>query len=285
MKRIRHTSVLHTGWYRSPHEHPMTRDSILVTEKTRNNATSLFTVCLPVSRQPATDSRWTMETMTDGTMTDEQYHGGYPIFDSPSPAYYHPFSSNTGMPPLQRPQDGGVLPQKTLDALNDLVDRLNSSYNPNDGSQLNVLAILVGTNSGVPLSRSYGSIHTPQQSAISDEILSSIETRWATLPSAIHPHLRNGRENPPHPLVSHLGLGDHTKVSMAFYDHGTLVHIHLAPLVVTVLATVSANVGAIQNVVPFLTELLEPVKKTFQVIKAEYDQKLQDKATKNNRSM
>jgi hypothetical protein len=190
----------------------------------------------------------------------------------------------------QRPQGGGILPSKTLKSLDELIDRLNNNANVNMNSNIHanipILALLIGTNEGIPLSRSYGTIHNPQQTVttISDEVLSSIETIWATLPSATPPHVKNtmnmhrrgntgapgsaenkNNENkePPHPLLSHLGLGDTVRTAMAFYDHVTLIHVHIAPLVVTILASPgpNTNLGAIQSIaVPFLKELLEPVK-------------------------
>jgi hypothetical protein len=193
----------------------------------------------------------------------------------------------------QRPQGGGILPPKTLKSLDDLVDRLNhnasNSYpisNNETNSHIPILALLVGTNEGIPLSRSYGTTHNALQAAISDEVLSSIETIWATLPSATPPHVKNAmninlhmlrndneadsgnrnmdiqkHQEPPHPLLSQLGLGDTVRTTMAFYDHVTVIHVHIAPLVVTILASPNANLGSVKSIaVPVLTELLKPVK-------------------------
>jgi|EP00979_Chaetoceros_neogracilis_P005054 hypothetical protein len=183
----------------------------------------------------------------------------------------------------QRPQGGGIIPTNILKSLDELVDRINCGAKP---SKFPIVALLVGTNEGIPLSRSFGTIPNPQQESISEEVLSSIETIWATLPSATPPHVKNamhmrraGNANkdtalgesykkgeskePPHPLVSHLGLGDHVKTTMAFYDHVTLIHVHLAPIVVTILASPdpSTNIGSIKSIaVPCLHELLQPVK-------------------------
>jgi hypothetical protein len=196
----------------------------------------------------------------------------------------------------QRPQGGGILPGPILKSLDKLVDRINYGATP---SKFPIVALLVGTNEGIPLSRSYGLIPNPQQAGISEEVLSSIETIWATLPSATPPHVKNAMymrqragntesitaspaaaaaaaaegkgkkheqaesKEPPHPLVSHFGLGDHVKTTMAFYDHVTLIHVHLAPIVVTILASPDpgTNIGSIKSIaVPFLNELLQPVK-------------------------
>ncbi|KAK1747161.1 hypothetical protein QTG54_002505, partial [Skeletonema marinoi] len=124
---------------------------------------------------------------------------------------------------------------------------------------------LVGTNEGVGLSRSLGSAHTASQlrsnnishsGSMSEEVLSSIETVWATLVSAAPPHVMaataaaaaaaaNSAANggggsmeeekkedsapthiqPPHPLLSPLQLGDTIKTVTATYDNCTLIHI------------------------------------------------------------
>lgn len=185
----------------------------------------------------------------------------------------------------QTPQGGGLLPPNIMSSLDELIDRINQG---SSSSNFPIISLLVGTNEGIPLSRSYGTTYHPLQSNISDEVLSSIETVWATLPSATPPHVKNAlylRNNsngdegksaamekdgiqlknlePPHPLLSSLGLGDQVKTTMAFYDHVTLIHIHLAPIVVTILASPdpTTNIGAIKSVaVPFLNDLLTPAK-------------------------
>ncbi len=194
----------------------------------------------------------------------------------------------------QRPQGGGILPPKTLKSLDELVDRLNHQHTTNNNSdkQIPILALLCGTNEGIPLSRSYGTIHNAQQAAISDEVLSSIETIWATLPSATPPHVKNAMnmnlhllrnmsdkeadpgstdadilfyKEPPHPLLSQLGLGDTVRTTMAFYEHVTVIHVHISPLVVTLLASANdgseTNLGSVKSIaVPVLKELLKPVQ-------------------------
>ena len=209
----------------------------------------------------------------------------------------------------QRPQGGGILPSTTLKSLDNLVDRLNSNANINGGNSNNsipIIALLIGTNEGIPLSRSYGSIINPQQATLSDEVLSAVETVWATLPSATPPHVKNalhmrksqteksgtsdeinstGNKNAgtndthdelshehPHPLLSHLGLGKSVRTTMAFYDNVTLIHLQIAPFVVTLLASPGPNVnlGAVRSIaVPFLKELLDPVKNALVSIKNE----------------
>ncbi|KAL7455942.1 hypothetical protein ACHAWC_007435, partial [Mediolabrus comicus] len=217
----------------------------------------------------------------------------------------------------QQQQPRGILPSETLNALDSLVDRLNFSSGrlPNSGGSSNsnnsnesdddendrplpIRALLVGTNEGVGLSRSLGSAHTASQlrsnsnnnsadggdatifshsGSMSEEVLSSIETVWATLVSAAPPHVMaataaaaaaaannptastdmeekkvDGEDNipphiqPPHPLLSPLQLGDTIKTVTATYDNCTLIHIHMPPLVVTFVTLPEANIGAIR---------------------------------------
>lgn len=219
----------------------------------------------------------------------------------------------------QQQQPRGILPSETLNALDNLVDRLNFSSgrlpnvsnnntNEDDVRPLPIRALLVGTNEGVGLSRSLGSAHTASQlrsnnmngggdpssfshsGSMSEEVLSSIETVWATLVSAAPPHVMAataaaaaaaansnscGGENeekkedgvpthiqPPHPLLSPLQLGDTIKTVTATYDNCTLIHIHMPPLVVTFVALPEANIGAIRcTALPLLKVLLEPVRR------------------------
>ncbi|KAL3805948.1 hypothetical protein HJC23_007909 [Cyclotella cryptica] len=203
--------------------------------------------------------------------------------------------------PAPQPQqyNRGILPAETLNALDYLVDRLNASsgrFPPSrvDGqpptSESNtspppVRALLVGTNEGVGLSRSLGTAHTASQLAtssefsfsgdMSEEVLSSIETVWATLVSAVSPVMAaaassahgdtsdTGRHTqPPHPLLSPLKLGNTVKTITASYDNCTLVHVHMPPLVVTIVASPDVNLGSVKSVaIPLLEVLLEPVRR------------------------
>ena len=136
---------------------------------------------------------------------------------------------------------GGILPPALLTALDRLVDRLNGeNYDTKESSlrqqpQGMIRVLLVGTNEGVGLSRSFGSAST----SLSEEVISSIETMYATLPSSTPPHVMaaaaaSSSENfsqPPHPLLSPLALGDQVKTVTAFYENCTLVHLHMTPLV------------------------------------------------------
>ncbi|EJK72616.1 hypothetical protein THAOC_05834 [Thalassiosira oceanica] len=189
----------------------------------------------------------------------------------------------------------GILPSETLNALDLLVDRLNSAATAS--GPLPVRSLLVGTSSGVGLSRSLGTAHTARQmqnpnfshsGSMSEEVLSSVETVWATLVSATPPHVMaaaassaagNGggtsseseekkddsvpaHIQPPHPLLSPLQMGEHVKTVTASFDNCTLIHVHFAPLVVTFVTLPDANIGMIRDVaIPSLKVLLEPVRR------------------------
>lgn len=202
-----------------------------------------------------------------------------------------------------RPQGGGILPAQTLKSLDDFMDRLNqgstltsSISNATPASSTNgtnststtsthsgmVYILLVGTNEGIPLSRSYGSNHHHHQQQqhsefhLSDELISSVETIWATLPSSMQPSNRVTMMNASHPfkdvssssslsaahpLLKHIGLGSEIQSTIAYFDSCILVHVHYAPLVVTFIASHDANIGKIQQNMGLLKQILEPVKK------------------------
>ena len=188
----------------------------------------------------------------------------------------------------------GILPSETLNALDLLVDRLNSAAT--SSGPLPVRSLLVGTSSGVGLSRSLGTAHTARQmqnpnfshsGSMSEEVLSSVETVWATLVSATPPHVMAAASSaagngggasseseekkddsvpahiqPPHPLLSPLQMGEHVKTVTASFDNCTLIHVHFAPLVVTFVTLPDANIGMIRDVaIPSLKVLLEPVRR------------------------
>lgn len=184
----------------------------------------------------------------------------------------------------------GILPSETLNALDLLVDRLNSAATSSGSGPLPVRSLLVGTSSGVGLSRSLGTDQNPNFShsgSMSEEVLSSVETVWATLVSATPPHVMaaassaagNGGDasseseekkddsvpahiQPPHPLLSPLQMGEHVKTVTASFDNCTLIHVHFAPLVVTFVTLPDANIGMIRDVaIPSLKVLLEPVRR------------------------
>lgn len=208
-----------------------------------------------------------------------------------------------------RPQGGGILPAQTLKSLDDFMDRLNQgstltssisnttpASNTTEDSSTNgtnststtsthsgmVYILLVGTNEGIPLSRSYGSNHHHHQQQqhsefhLSDELISSVETIWATLPSSMQPSNRVTMMNASHPfkdvssssslsaahpLLKHIGLGSEIQSTIAYFDSCILVHVHYAPLVVTFIASHDANIGKIQQNMGLLKQILEPVTK------------------------
>ena len=124
---------------------------------------------------------------------------------------HHQYNHQQQVQQQQQQQQQQFLDQSITLALNQLVDRLN---NP----EFHALALLIGTSDGVGLARVYGS--TPSLSPhMSEEIISGVESIWATLPSGSGHHLRP------------LGLGDDIKTVTAFYENCTLVHACMSPLV------------------------------------------------------
>uniref|UniRef100_A0A7S2HKK1 Uncharacterized protein n=1 Tax=Helicotheca tamesis TaxID=374047 RepID=A0A7S2HKK1_9STRA len=210
----------------------------------------------------------------------------------------------------------GILPSSILESLDALVDRLNASSGYSLGAANSathqhppIRALLVGTNEGIGLARCLGASPTAADggasSYMSEEVLSSVESIWATLPSSTPPHVMAaaaasgagvtatsggvdgengggggsaanvggearvenetapGHHQPPHPLLRPLGMGDEIRTVMAFYDNCTLMHVHMSPLVVTIIATPNANVGSLRTTaLPILRNLLEPVRQS-----------------------
>jgi len=130
----------------------------------------------------------------------------------------------------QQQQHPKVLDKNIQNALNQLVDRLNTP-------DPHIYTILVGTSDGVGLARAHGTNsnhhhhHHPSatqsqsqslsssSSNFSEEILSGMERIWATLPSGSGHYLKP------------LKLGDTVKTVTAFYENCTLVHCYKSPLV------------------------------------------------------
>uniref|UniRef100_A0A6U3TGT4 Uncharacterized protein n=1 Tax=Ditylum brightwellii TaxID=49249 RepID=A0A6U3TGT4_9STRA len=214
----------------------------------------------------------------------------------------------------------GILPSSILESLDALVDRLNASSGCTPTSSVHrqhhthppIRALLVGTNEGIGLARCLGVLPNDGSggnpvSYMSEEVLSSVESIWATLPSSTPPHVmaaaaagvgassagggggdgehggghgsnptsgggevgENGMESihhhhqPPHPLLRPLGMGDEVRTVMAFYENCTLMHVHMSPIVVTIIATPNANLGTLRTTaLPILRNLLEPVRQS-----------------------
>ena len=172
---------------------------------------------------------------------------------------------------------GDAPPQSLINPVQSRV--LSSSSSPP------IKALLVGTNEGVGLSRSIGTDDSGNFfHSMSEEILSTIETVWATLPSAVPPHImasvasslssssstpngttpeedpNNNNPNhhqPPHSLLSPLQMGSIVKTTTAIYSNCIVMHIHYPPLVVTLLMSPEVNLGAVRNVLFDGVELAE----------------------------
>ncbi|KAL7469279.1 hypothetical protein ACHAXS_009540 [Conticribra weissflogii] len=232
---------------------------------------------------------------------------------NPPPSGVDGGGPNGTAPTVDNGSDGNAN-QNTADAKsknskgdNDANNNNNNNNDDNDNIKPPpILALLVGTNEGVGLSRSLGTAHTARAATdpanfsfsgtMNEEVLSSVETVWATLVSAAPPHVMAaaaragaGQEGgdsaqppmpsqrtdvapsnddapphvqPPHPLLAPLRLGSCIRTVTASYENCTLVHVHMSPLVVTLVTTPEANVGAIKSMaLPILKVLLEPVRR------------------------
>jgi len=139
-----------------------------------------------------------------------------------------------------------------------------------------------------------------------EDILTCIETAWATLPSGCPPQLLashaattvsvssssaaavadNIIQQPSHPLLKPLGFGDTVKTVTAFYDNITMIHVHLPPLVITILATPHVNLNMIQSlVIPILKILLEPVAQAIVSLQNENDAAIYSNAQQQQQKM
>jgi hypothetical protein len=131
--------------------------------------------------------------------------------------------------------NSSLLPAALHASLTNIMSRANLSG-------ASIQAILLSTTEGVPLGRAYAPGNAVD-TLPSEDVLSSIETDWAS----------------PSKQLPLLGL-DKVQQVTAMYDHGTLVHVYQAPVVVTILCGPTANVGAIHaSTIPALQQVLEPL--------------------------
>ena len=205
----------------------------------------------------------------------------------PSPSNNNEMTFGEAFPAQQQQQQGvqyhdntskssGILPKSIMNQIDALIDRINassgysnkiSSSNSNSNSNKPVRIICVGTNEGIPLSRSYGSSSSSSNSttsiAINEELLNSLETTWNTLPSSTLPNdmtssiLQYQQQQqqqqqqtstssfsypqPPHPLLQHIGMGPILKSTTIHYDHCIYIQVHYAPLVITIIISNSSS--------------------------------------------
>lgn len=135
-----------------------------------------------------------------------------------------------------------LLPVALQTSLVSIIGRSNQS-----GASIRV--ILLSTTEGVPLGRAYAPSdddYQQQQHHWNEDVLSSIETVWAPASKQL-------------PL---LGLDKAQQVT-AIYDHGVLIHVYQAPVVVTILCGADCNVGAVKSsAIPMLKQVLEPLCNT-----------------------
>lgn len=133
-----------------------------------------------------------------------------------------------------------LLPAALQSSLVGIIRRANQS-----GASIRV--ILLSTTEGVPLGRAYAAPeHDATAQIWNEDVLSSIETVWAPASKQL-------------PL---LGLEKAQQVT-AIYDHGTLLHVYQAPVVVTILCGPDCNVGAVKScAIPSVKQVLEPLCNT-----------------------
>lgn len=126
-----------------------------------------------------------------------------------------------------------LLPSNLQSTLHQIVHQSNAAGG-------GIQAILLSTAEGVPLGRVYANRDTP----LNEDVLSSIESTWAPASKQF-------------PL---LNMGKEARIVTAMYDHGTIFHVYQAPVVVTILVSLHANLGAVRSTaIPLLKEVLEPL--------------------------
>lgn len=126
-----------------------------------------------------------------------------------------------------------LLPESLQSSLQCLLDRVNAC-----GGGIKV--VLLSTSEGVSLGRLCLSDDW------ADEMLANLESTWA----------------PPGKQLPLLQQGDARSIT-AYYDHLTLVHVYLTPVVVTLLLDPGCNMGAIKaTAIPLFKEILEPLCQT-----------------------
>lgn len=130
----------------------------------------------------------------------------------------------------------GLLPASLQSTLQQIVERSNKC---NGG----IRVILLSTAEGVPLGR----VYAESASSLNEDALTAMESTWA----------------PAAKQCTMLNMGKEVKTVTAIYDHGVLLHIYQAPLVLTILASPQSNIGAIRSTaIPLLKEVLNPLCST-----------------------
>jgi len=266
-----------------------------------------------------------------GTNTGMNANSGGPYMTQPQQVGFGGNSASTSS--VTYLKSSGLLPSSILQKLDQLIDRINASSGYGYSASANgagaaaaaadtnhkkttnkatattvplpvpvaattpppVRIICIGTNEGIPLSRSYGSASSTLNNHLNEETLSILETVWNTVPSSVAPHVMTNsiahhyqqqqqqqspsplQFQPPHPLLRHIGMGPILKSTTVYYENCTFIQYHYAPLVITIVASPpstpsmpstphgggggGANIGYIKSVaLPVLKELLEPIR-------------------------
>eukprot|EP00527_Entomoneis_sp_CCMP2396_P001094 CAMPEP_0198146376 /NCGR_PEP_ID=MMETSP1443-20131203/29100_1 /TAXON_ID=186043 /ORGANISM="Entomoneis sp., Strain CCMP2396" /LENGTH=199 /DNA_ID=CAMNT_0043810321 /DNA_START=157 /DNA_END=753 /DNA_ORIENTATION=- len=164
-----------------------------------------------------------------------------------------------------------LLPASLQNSLQEVVKLCNRG-----GAELR--AITLSTTEGVPLGRVYGEHETH----LNEETLTLLETVWAPASKQLpvlgldNSKNSNNNNNKAQNQTTTKNNSNASKMIMitAMYDHGILVHLYLAPIVVTCLCKTTANLGAIKSTaVPLLQQVLEPLRNTLlESLKPEEDE-------------
>ena len=160
-----------------------------------------------------------------------------------------------------------LLPVNLQNTLHEIIERTNAC-----GGSIRV--ILISTAEGVPLGRAYSS--ADRETPLNEEVLSNIESTWAPA-SKQFPLLNMGKE-----VKIVTAIYDNSKFSSLCVLHiemkrrsvsnnmlliflaliliGAIFHVYQAPVVVTILVGMNANLGAIRSTaIPLLKGVLEPL--------------------------
>lgn len=165
-----------------------------------------------------------------------------------------------------------LLPANLQNTLHEIVERVNAS-----GGGIRV--ILISTAEGVPLGRVYSA--ADRATPLNEAVLNNIESTWAPAAKQ-YPLLNMGKEvkvvtaiygpsksstgfvgeclfgSQNHKSVRLTRMQIYGKLSLCFA--GAVFHVYQAPVVVTILAGVHANLGAIRSTaIPLLKDVLEPL--------------------------
>mmetsp|Transcript_21923 Transcript_21923/g.50508 ORF Transcript_21923/g.50508 Transcript_21923/m.50508 type:complete len:204 (-) Transcript_21923:238-849(-) len=159
-----------------------------------------------------------------------------------------------------------LLPASLQNSLQDVVKLCNQS-----GAQLR--AITLSTTEGVPLGRVYShhnnhDDHGDGSSTMNEETLMLMETVWAPpskhLPILLGNSNNNNNNNNNNNSNNSAAKSSRPLTTTAIYNHGCLVHVYWAPvMVVSLFTAANGNLGTLRSTgIPLLQEILAPLRQT-----------------------